>query len=167
MCCERGKKVVYGSSAPLSVGAFSLPSLLDSPHWRPLLLLTLQHSSLLSSASTVCLHCWFELLTEVYANGCPLVLTRPPAEPTLAVRRAATGQHDGGQRAPGARRGLRVRQHGGRQVPRGGEDGGAQRLLQSHCQGLLVKVLDYFSVFFFACINVLLKNHAVELMHPL
>lgn len=33
-------------------------------------------------------------------------------------------------------------------MPRGGEDGGAQRLLQSHCQGLLVKVLDYFSVFF-------------------
>lgn len=167
MSCERGKKSCLWELCPLSVGAFSLPSLLASPHWRPLLLLTLQHSSL-SSSATVYLHYWFELLTEVSANGYPLVLTRPPAEPTLAVRRAATGQHDGGQRAPGARRGLRVRQHGGRQVPRGGEDGGAQRLLQSHCQGLLVKVLDYFSVFFcFSCVNVLLKNRAVELMHPL
>lgn len=92
-------------------------------------------SSLFDSINT--LQYLFELLIEANANAsaCPLALDRPPAEPTVPLRRAAAGQHDGGQRAPGARRRLRVRQHGGRQVPRGGEDGGAQRLLQSHCQG--------------------------------
>ncbi|KAG7283495.1 hypothetical protein CRUP_035288, partial [Coryphaenoides rupestris] len=60
---------------------------------------------------------------------------RPPPGPPLRVGGAAAGgQPDGGQRAPGAGRGLRVRQHRRHQEPRAGEDGGAQGLLRPHRQ---------------------------------
>ena len=67
------------------------------------------------------------------ASSLPPDVPGCPAEP---ARGQPSGQPDGGQRAPGARRCVRVREHGGRQVPRAGEDRGAPRLLQPHCQGL-------------------------------
>ena len=67
------------------------------------------------------------------ASSLPPAVPGSPAEPARGQR---CGQPDGGQRAPGAWRGVRVREHSRHQVPRAREDRGAPWLLPPHCQGL-------------------------------